>query len=178
MAIIELLPENYRKSPQVVNLQEAFDYQVEEFKTTRESLFHQLHVETATWGLTAWEKMLEIKTDISAPIGFRRERILAKLRGAGTTTKNMIGQTAAAFSGAEVEIIEYPKESRFVIKFVGTLGIPANMADLTLAIEEIKPAHLSYTFEYLFNTHSLLTEFTHLKLNTYRQYQLRNEVLS
>ena len=178
MATIELLPENYRKSPQVVNLQEAFDYQVEEFKTARESLFHQLHVETATWGLAAWEKMLEIKTDVSAPIGFQRERILAKLRGAGTTTKNMIGQTAAAFSGAEVEIIDYPKESRFVIKFVGTLGIPANMADLTLAIEEIKPAHLNYSYEYIFNTHADLSHFTHNHLATYTHKQLKEGAIT
>lgn len=37
-----------------------------------------------------------------------------------------------------MEVIEDNANSRFVIRFVGTLGIPGNMADLKLTIEEIK----------------------------------------
>ena len=51
-----------------------------------------------------------------------------------------------------VEVIDDNANYRFIIKFIGILGIPGNMADLTITIEEIKPAHLSYVFEYTFLT--------------------------
>ncbi len=152
MALKDLLPENYSKSPEVAGLQEAIDYYAEKIKSDKDDFFGQLRVKTATWGLAPWEKSLGIETDISASYEFRRERIRAKMRGTGTITKEMIEQTAAAYSGGEVEIIEFPETSSFAVKFVGILGIPGNMEDLTLTIEEIKPAHLAFTFEYTYHT--------------------------
>lgn len=152
MALINLLPESYSKSPQVVEIQGGFDNSIQSFNAVKESLFNQLFVEDATWGLTEWEKALNIKTDITKSYEFRRERIKAKLRGAGTTTKSMIRQVATAYSNGEVEVIENPGNYSFTVKFVGTKGIPANMADLTLTIEEIKPAHLTFLFEYVWLT--------------------------
>jgi hypothetical protein len=89
---------------------------------------------------------------VSKSDSFRRERIKAKIRGIGTVTKQMITDTAASYSNGVVEVIEYPSANSFKIKFVGTRGIPPNMGDLTLTIEEIKPAHLTYVFEYTWVT--------------------------
>ena len=59
---------------------------------------------------------------------------------------------AGSYSNGEVEVIEDAANYRFVIRFVGTLGIPGNVADLKLTIEEIKPAHLAVEYEYIYNT--------------------------
>lgn len=150
--LIDLLPDNYAESTQTVNIQAAFNNLIEKAKTDKEDLFNQLFVNTATWGLTSWERALKIKTDTTKSYASRRERINAKLRGAGTTTKAMIEQAASAFSNGEVEVIEDPTNYSFKIKFVGTKGIPANMADLKVTIEEIKPAHLAFEFEFVYNT--------------------------
>ena len=64
----------------------------------------------------------------------------------------MIEDVSRSYSNGEVEVIEDNKNSRFVVRFVGTLGIPGNMADLKLTIEEIKPAHLAVEYEYIYNT--------------------------
>jgi hypothetical protein len=45
---------------------------------------------------------------------------------------------------------EVPGEYRFIIRFIGILGIPPNMAGLIQIIEEIKPAHLAYEFAYMY----------------------------
>ncbi len=178
MSLIDLLPENYIESPEVVALQDALDYFSEAMKDAKSDLFEQFDVKTATWGLTMMEKSLGIKSNVSSPIGYRREHIRAKLRGVGTITKAMLEQTAAAYSGGEVTIIEKPGTNNFVIKFVGTLGIPANMEGLTLTIEEIKPAHLSYTFEYVYNTHAKLSGYTHLVLSGYTHKLLKEGVIN
>ena len=57
-------------------------------------------------------------------------------------------------------MIEYPNEYRFVVKFVGVKGVPANMKDLTSAIEEVKPAHIAFTFEYTYNYWDNLKAYT------------------
>ena len=64
----------------------------------------------------------------------------------------MVKNVASSYSNGEVEVIEDTAHYRFVIRFVGMLGIPGNMADLKLTIEEIKPAHLMVEYEYIYNT--------------------------
>jgi hypothetical protein len=90
----------------------------------------------------------------------------------------MIIDTAKSYSNGNVEVIEDPTNYSFKIKFVGTKGIPANMADLTLTINEIKPAHLSFTFEYILTLNSELKPFTHTQLSAYSHKQLREEAIN
>jgi len=120
----------------------------------------QYFVSTATWGLDLWETELGMSVDPTKPVQSRREQINAKLRGTGTTTRQMLIDTAAAFSGGEVDVIEYPAEYRFVVKFVGILGIPPNMSGFIQMLEQIKPAHLTYSFEYTYTTWANLLSLT------------------
>lgn len=173
MSLIDLLPGFYKNSTQVIELQGAFEHWTEALKAARDDLLVQLNVETATWGLSIWEKALGLETDVTKPYEYRRTRIMSKLRGAGTTTKKMIQNVAESFSNGQVEIIEYNEENRFVVKFVGQIGIPPNMNDLTAAIEEIKPAHLAYSFEYTYRTYGELTAYTHEQLSAYTHQTLR-----
>jgi uncharacterized protein YmfQ (DUF2313 family) len=121
----------------------------------------QLNVETATWGLDLWEKAYGIKTDVSKSYAFRRARIESKMRSQGVTTVAMIKNVAESFSNGEVDVIEHPEEYRFEIKFIGTLGIPPNMDDLTGAIKEIKPAHLDFAYVYTFITWDKVEAYHH-----------------
>ena len=78
----------------------------------------------------------------------RREIIIAKIRGQGTTTAEMIRSVAEAFTGGEVEVIEDSPNYHFIVRFVGVYGIPRNMQAFISILEDIKPAHLWYTFDY------------------------------
>ncbi len=178
MSFMDLLPEDYKNSAQVIELQGAFEHWAAVLQAAKEDLFLQMNVETATWGLTIWETALGLQTDVSKPYEYRRTRIMSKLRGAGTTTVAMMQNVAESFSNGEVAIIEYNSENRFEVKFIGTIGIPPNMEDLTAAIEEIKPAHLEYTFEYTYRTYGDLSAYTHATLSTYTHQQLREGVIS
>lgn len=150
MDLMDLLPVYYRGNQTMEELQGILSADINSQAARLSETIDQCFVNTATSLLSRYEKIFGIQVDVSKSNEFRRERIRAKIRGAGTATKQMIKDTAAAYSGGEVDVIEYPEMSSFTIKFVGTLGIPANMADLIMTIEEIKPAHLSYTFEYTY----------------------------
>ncbi len=154
------LPKYYRKDKGSMHClqQKAIAPEIGQLKFLNEELLAQFFIDTATWGLDLWEKELEIQTDRSKPFERRREIIKAKLRGAGTTTVEMIKNVAEAFSGGEVIVIEEPNEAHFILRFVGTVGIPPNMAGLTKAIEDIKPAHLAFMYEFTWSWWTNLTD--------------------
>ncbi len=178
MDLMALLPDYYNDNLTMKELQGIIATDITDLASSFNETIDECFVNTASSLLSRYEKIYGITVDVSKSDEFRRERIRTKIRGIGTVTKQMIIDTAASFSNGEVEVIEDPANSSFKIKFVGTLGIPANMADLTLTIEEIKPAHLAFTFEYVYNTNQVLSTMTHAQLAAYTHEQIRTEVLS
>ena len=90
----------------------------------------------------------------------------------------MLQNVAESFSNGAVEIIEYPAESRFEVKFVGTIGVPPNMDDLTAAIEDIKPAHLAYKYIIRYRTWDMVGKMTWDEAGAYTWDQLKEGTLN
>lgn len=154
--LLEYLPSFYHNSNIVKAFMESNNIEVDTLKAYVEDLNKNLYVKTATWGLDLFEEELGLVTDKSVSYEERRERILAKKRGNGTTTKAMIKNTAEAFSGGEVEVIENFSDYSFIVKFVGVKGIPKNLALFKQMIEEIKPAHLNYELAFTYTVWSMV----------------------
>lgn len=146
--LMRYLPDYYTGVREMEEIQTSCGLECGRLRSAAEDGLRQANVGEATWGLERWEREVGLSTNPSQSDAARREMITAKLRGAGTTTPDMIRRTASAFSGGDVEVREVPGEYRFEIHFVGTLGIPLNMPGLIQMIEEIKPAHLDYSFVY------------------------------
>lgn len=157
--LMKYLPWYYGKSATMKEIQESIAKEFGIFGYYMENAQKQFFVDTATWGLNNYEKELGIKTNMNLDFEERREIIKAKLRGRGTTTKEMIKNTAEAFSGGEVDVIEYPEEYRFIVKFIGVKGIPKNMQGFIEMLETIKPAHLAYKFKYTYTTCQMLIDW-------------------
>ncbi|RKD26676.1 hypothetical protein BEP19_15825 [Ammoniphilus oxalaticus] len=158
--LMSYLPRYYIKSNIMRAIQNANEEQLEKLNYAIDDLRRQMFVDTATWGLDLWEMEYGISTDRSRSYERRREVIKAKMRGAGTTTKEMVKSVAAAFSGGEVDVHEHPREYRFEIQFIGVRGIPPNMSGLIDAIDNIKPAHLAYSFKYTYTWWDKISELT------------------
>ncbi|MBI6873732.1 YmfQ family protein [Clostridium aciditolerans] len=159
--LMKYLPTYYENSELMKSVQGTIAKEVGKLNYSKKDLLDQFYVDTATWGLSCmWEKTLDIQTDLNKSYEERREIIKAKLRGAGTITKNMIKNVAEAFSGGEVEVLENFLDYSFIIQFIGIKGIPKNMAGLIEIIETIKPAHLGYSFKYTYTWWYKLKELT------------------
>jgi hypothetical protein len=156
--LMKYLPDYYQTIDHMQKLQGTLGEELGNLSYLTDDILHQFFVSTATWGLSHWESELGMTIDPAKPVERRREQIMAKLRGAGTTTKQMIQNAAIAFSGGEVDVIEYPAEYRFVVKFVGVKGIPPNMPGFIQMLEQIKPAHLAYSFEYTYSTWDMVSD--------------------
>lgn len=178
MKLMDYLPEFYDASAEVRAIQGAIEPEVVRAWGERDGLLDQLNVQTATWGLSCWERALGLGVDVSRPAEYRRGRIMSKLRGQGTTTVALIKNVAESFTNGQVDVIEHPGAYRFDIKFTGTIGIPPNMDDLTAAVEEIKPAHLGYDYIIIYRTWGELSRFTHKQLAQYTYAEIRGGELN
>ena len=158
--LMKYLPWYYQENSTMIEIQGALGKEVGMLIYHMDDLDKQFFIDTATWGLEMYEKELGLQTNRGLSYENRREIIKAKLRGRGTTTIQMIKNTAEAFSGGEVDVIEYPSEYRFVVKFIGVKGIPRNMQGFIDALESIKPAHLGYEFKYTYTVWNNLDNLT------------------
>lgn len=158
--LMDYLPDYYRGVREMEALQGSNSEEIGLAWLALEEERDQLNVETAVRLLDRWERELGLQVDPSKSKVGRREVIKAKLRGAGTTTPEMIRRTASAFSGGEVAVEEITGEYAFEVRFVGTLGVPPRMNELMELIEEIKPAHLDCRYQYTYTWWDALKAMT------------------
>lgn len=176
MNLIDLLPSFYHESDFVKAFMSSQTIEADLLKASVEDLVANLYVKTATWGLAYFEEELGLYTDISKPYEERRERIMAKKRGNGTTTVKMLKDTALAFDCGEVDVQERFNEYKFILKFVSQKGRPKNLEDFKNMVDEIKPCHLAYEFEFIYNTHNDLKNKTHEYLSNYTHLDIREVI--
>lgn len=150
--LLSYMPIYYRKSKVIDNINNSNGIELENFNNKLESTLNQFFIDTADFTLERWEKDLGLDINNNLNIEYRRSRIKARLRGQGTVTIKLIENVAESFSNGEVAVTEDNPNYSFTIKFIGIKGIPPNMDDLQRAIEEIKPAHLAFKFEYTYLT--------------------------
>ena len=144
MSLINKLPsfyDNYITKP----IQDSFTVEANLMNDKVEKTLEQFFVDSATYGLDYWEKMLGISKN-TFDIQTRRENIKAKMRSRGTTTVSFIKNICEAYSNGEVDIIVNHSDYSFVIDFIGTIGIPRAFAELDKTINEIKPCHLEHSY--------------------------------
>lgn len=146
--LFPLVPAFVSEKKEMQQLYETQGYELGYLERVLDDVIAQCFISTATWGMTRWESIFDVETNMELTYEQRREMVTAKIRGQGTTTKQMIKETAEAFSGGDVDVIEDYAHSSFVVRFVGIKGIPRNMQGFISTLEKIKPAHLAYRFEY------------------------------
>lgn len=155
---IGTLPLFLRKSELVEQKFTAEENQFDDVNAKLDDIRKQMDINTATWGLSIYEKELNIKTDISKPYSERRSVISSKWRGSGKIDATLIKMVADAYTNGNVDV---SFNGTINIKYNSTLGIPPNLQDLQNALDDVKPAHLriAYEFAYLLlkDIHNVMT---------------------
>jgi hypothetical protein len=108
----------------------------------------QFDVNTATWGIDYYEKELNIITDYTKDLNYRRSVIKSKWRSDGKLDSDLIKRVCDSFSNGNVQVTY---DGIIHVKFTSVIGTPPNMSDLKNAVEQIKPAFilLEYLYSYL-----------------------------
>lgn len=146
--MLKKMPSYYRKSKIMQDIISSIELDFERLKQQANLTENQFFVILADENLQKHEQDVGIAPDNSADLDTRRGRVMSRLRGTGTVTKTMMKNVAASFINGDIEIVEYPSEYLFAVKFTSKKGIPYNIEDIKAMVEEIKPAHLAV--EYIF----------------------------
>ena len=172
MSLITKLPSFYDNDI-TRPIQNSFTVEANSINDEIENTLNQFYVDSATFALDKWEKMLGISKN-NFDYQTRRENIKAKMRSRGTTSIEVIKNICEAYSYGEVEIIVNHANYSFEINFIGSIGVPKAFAELDKTIEEIKPAHLAHSYKFNYNTHSDISKYTHEQLANYTHEEIRN----
>ena len=172
MNLINKLPSFYDNDI-TKPIQDSFTVEADLINNNVEDTLNQFFVDSATFGLDYWEKMLGISRN-NNDIQTRRDNIKAKMRSRGTTSIEVIKNICEAYSYGEVEIVVDHSNYSFEINFIGSIGVPKAFAELDKTINEIKPCHLAHSYKFNYNTHTDLSKFTHEQLANYTHDEIRN----
>lgn len=150
--LADAMPRYYDGSYVIGNV---LDREAEELVALNDAAYDvlaQFFVDTATWGLSRWERTCGITTDVSKSTEQRRAVIRSKLRGMGTVTVAMIKSVAESFDNGAVNVTENNAAYTIEVKFVSTRGVPTNLTDIQTALRDIIPAHLAINFSFTYLT--------------------------
>ena len=172
MSLITKLPSFYDNDI-TKPIQDSFTVEANSINDEVENTLNQFYVDSATYGLNYWEKMLGISKN-NNDIQTRRENIKAKMRSRGTTSIEVIKNICEAYSYGEVEIVVDHSDYSFIVNFIGSIGVPKAFAELDKTINETKPAHLAHSYKFNYNTHQDLSKYTHEQLANYTHNEIRN----
>ena len=172
MSLINKLPSFYDNDI-TKPIQNSLDIEVDSVNETLKELLNQFFLDSATYGLDSWEKMLGISKN-NFDYTTRRENIKAKMRSKGTTTILFIKNICEAYSNGIVDIIVDHENFIFTIDFVGSLGVPKAFAEMDKAIEEVKPCHLEHKYKFNYNTNRDISKYTHKELSKHNHEYIRN----
>lgn len=171
--IFDYLPAFYRELRESHAILSAKQAELERLNSDIDDVLDQFFVDTATWGLDDWERVVGVVTDDRKPINERRAIIVAKLRGSGVSSVELIKNVAESWYGGETDVREENAEYKVVVKFVSTNGVPTNLGDVETALREIVPAHLDLSFEFSYllirEVHDTLTinELNEIPMNQF-----------
>lgn len=125
----------------------------EKYRLLLDEITNQFYVETATWGLGDWERILGLKPDAGDDYEARRNRILLKLQAHNTSTLDFITKLIKRYctDKSNVSVIEDNEHSTFHAEIAdGSVVYASGLLD---ALNTYKPAHLAFDIllHYLFS---------------------------
>ena len=106
----------------------------------------QVCVETATGGLTLWERDYGLPVREGAAMEDRRAAVRAAMAGGRTLTPAFLKELCVTLGGGDRGEVEEDFANWHVTALtVGEGRVPADIPALERAVERLKPAHLSVT---------------------------------
>jgi len=150
--MIDSAPGYYQYAKVYTAIQQAIADELDGVQTDTDDLKNQFFITRATWGLKYWEEALGITTVESDSYEIRRSRVLAKWRGVGNFSADLVKSVCEAFTNGEVVVAFNVATSIVTVTFTGTKGIPPNVSDLQAQIENLVHAHLGLTWVFTYLT--------------------------
>lgn len=154
--ISKYLPEFVRGDPVLGQTLAIESKEHERQRLEIRDLLAQAFIDTATWGLGDWERILDLKPDAGDSYEQRRNRVLLKLNGRQTSTLDFMGHLISRYiDGDGGHIEEHNEKNTFSIILEGNIE---DKKGLDEALDTYKPAHLGYDYRFYITDRDLHDE--------------------
>lgn len=145
--IARYLPAFLQSDKRFQSLLQACSTEHEKYRLFLDELSNQFYVETATWGLSDWERILALKPAPSDSYEQRRNRILLYLQSRQTSTVDFLSRLSSRYVyGGSAKIVERNEQNAFYVRIDGDVkGLRVDRYGMHEGIDLYKPAHLAYS---------------------------------
>lgn len=140
---LRYLPDFLSKDDVFKNTALICDKQHEKIRVDLLDLKNQIFIETATWRLADWERVLNISVKPNATYDERRNQILLKFQGANAVTEKFMNNLINMFCENKTGYI-VPHNSEYYFEVCVSADDKINWKELLETVNLYKPAHLAF----------------------------------
>lgn len=140
---LRYLPDFLSKDDVFKNTALICDKQHEKLRVDLLDLKNQIFIETATWRLADWERVLNISVKPNATYDERRNQILLKFQGANAVTEKFMNNLINMFCENKTGYI-VPHNSEYYFEVCVSADDKINWKELLETVNLYKPAHLAF----------------------------------
>ena len=149
--LFKYVPLFTRKDTFFKMIYNAQQIELEKIKFLIDDFIKQKNIYTATWSLDLWEEEWGVPINKEDSYEIRRARVLAKMRGKGTSTPRMLERVAHSFLHIDdtVKCEPHNEEYYYWLYLNSEHGFPNDIStDVSNAIWQINPCHLEPKFRF------------------------------
>jgi len=128
-------------------------------------------------GISRWEKMLKISPMGTDTLEDRRFRIINRLNAQLPYTIKMLHSHLIQMCGADGYVMSYDKDT-WTLTIKIALVSKKQYNEVLDLVNQMIPMNIILDYDLLYNSHEVLSAFTHEQLSGYTYGALRNEVIS
>lgn len=174
--LIEYLPPYMQEYLEMQKIMEAQQYKVDLLWTAAENaLADQFILDATAYGVSRWESMLDISPKDTDTLDERKFRILTRLNQELPYTLRKLERTLTSLCGADGFVIDL-QPNQYSISVKLGLENESNYAEVEKIMRKMIPANMIQYVQIMYNTHLVLSPFTHEFLSAYTHDQLKKEV--
>ena len=170
--ILRYLPEFLQSEKEFKATADSCSLEHERIRLLLQDIFSQFFVETATWGLDDWERVLDIK-DSSGSHEARRKKILLKLQSNQTSTVEYMTELCRRYFNKDTRLAIEEHNQQYAFKIVAD-NISYDYKGLIEALETYKPAHLAYFFVHFLDAE--LYKYLGINLQSFKDITLNTAI--
>ena len=136
--ITQYLPPFLKKDPHFRAVCEACSWEHENIRNAILDALNQFFVEKATWGLSMWERVLDLHPSPEDTYEQRRKKVLVKLQGTQTSTVSFLGKVVNAYGYGYIE----EHNDKYYFNIYTTSTNTEDLKQMQNTIIYYKPVHL------------------------------------
>ena len=176
--LIDYLPPYMREYMEIKAITGAEQPEIDALWSSMERIFADQFIMDATeYGVMRWENMLKISPKATDTLDERKFRILTRLNQELPYTLMRLKEALTTLCGADGFSIDLQADN-YHIEVKLALGNHNNYQAVVDLLTKMIPANLTQYVQLMYNSHTMLSQFTHAQLATHTHEELRNEVLT